>query len=289
MPTTRSGDADIHYELHGDGPGQPALMLMGLGTDLDGWERVTPALGKRRRLLLLDNRGVGRSSKPRGPYTTALLADDAAAVMEAAGIGRAHVVGISLGGAIAQELALRHPERVRSLALLATFAGLDARMRATADEGTQKIAARAGAAKNMMASMQAMADANVPVDPKMIYQFLMPLVLSKEFMERERAELRAIFERSMSRGISMHGFAAQLGAAWSHDTVARLGEIKVPTLVATGTADRLVPPTQSRVLHDKIPGARYAEIPGGVHGLPLEHAGELGEMLENWLEEVDGV
>jgi pimeloyl-ACP methyl ester carboxylesterase len=87
----------------------------------------------------------------------------------------------------------------------------------------------------------------------------------------------------------MHGFAAQLAAAWSHDSVARLGDIRVPTLVATGTADRLVPPSQSRTLHDKIPGARYAEIPGGVHGLPLEHARELGEMLEGWLEEAEGL
>lgn len=287
MPTTRSGDSDIYYELQGHGPGEPALLLMGLGTDLDGWERVAPVLGKHRRLLLVDNRGVGRSSKPRGPYTTALLADDAAAVMAAAHVDRAHVVGISLGGAIAQELALRHPGRVRSLALLATFAGLDARMRATADAGTSQIAARAGAAKNVMASFQAMVDSNVPVDPKMVFQFLMPLVLSKDFMERERENLRAIFERSLSRGLSMHGFAAQLGAAWSHDTVARLAEIRVPTLVATGTGDRLVPPSQSRTLHDRIPGARYAEIPGGVHGLPLEHARELGEILERWLEEND--
>jgi 3-oxoadipate enol-lactonase len=282
MPSTASvtPDITIYYELHGTPSARlPAVLLMGLGTDLDGWERIVPVLAPHRQLLLLDNRGVGRSSKPKGPYSTALLADDAAQVMTAAGIERAHVVGISLGGAIAQELTLRHPARVASLALLATFAGLDAKMRATAEEGNATIAKKTGAAKNMAASFQAMAESGAPVDPKMIYQFLMPLVLSKPFMERERDQLRAIFERSLSRGISMQGFAAQLGAAWAHDTVARLGEIHVPTLVATGTADKLVPPSQSKILHDGIPGARYAEIPGGVHGLPLEHATELGTLL----------
>src|SRR5438477_7159495 len=104
MPIARVGDNDLYYELQGDGPGLPAVLIMGLGVDLDGWRFVAPVLGQDRRLLLLDNRGVGRSAKPQGPYTTDGLADDAAAVMTAAGIERAHVVGISLGGAIAQKL-----------------------------------------------------------------------------------------------------------------------------------------------------------------------------------------
>jgi len=287
MPITRVGENDLYYELQGEGPGDPALLLMGLGTDLHGWERVAPVLGRSRRLLLLDNRGVGRSAKPRGAYSTAEMADDAAAVMDVAGFGRAHVVGVSLGGAIAQELALRHAERVRSLALLATFAGLDRRMRDAAAEGTAKVTRNHPSAADMLGTMQAMAEGNVAVDPRVLFGFLMPLVFSKGFLEREKAMLRQMYERSLSYGISLHGFAGQLAAAWKHDTLARLEAIRVPTLVVTGTADRLVPPAQSKLIHGAIPGSRYAELAGGVHGLVYEGVEELNPMLEGWLGEND--
>src|SRR5262245_40733855 len=141
MPIARSGDVDIYYEVQGSGPGVPAVLIMGLATDMHGWERVVPALDGRP-LVLLDNRGVGRSGKPKGPYTTSLLADDAAAVMEAVGLAQAHVLGTSLGGMIAQELALRHPQRVRSLALIVTMGRPDEKTKQTADEGAQKLSGR---------------------------------------------------------------------------------------------------------------------------------------------------
>jgi pimeloyl-ACP methyl ester carboxylesterase len=285
MPLTRVGEHELYYEIRGDGPGEPALLLMGLGTDLEAWEKVAPALGAHRRLLLVDNRGVGRSAKPRGEYSTAEMADDAAAVMADAGIERAHVIGISLGGAIAQELALRHPGRVRSLALIATFANLDRRMRDTAADGATRIARNPTA--DMLRTMQAMADGDMEIDPRAIFGFLMPLVFSKSFLEKERALLRSMYERSLAHGLSLRGFAGQLAAAWKHDTLSRLHAIRVPTLVITGTGDRLVPPHQSKLIHEAIPHSRYVEIAGGVHGLVLEGVDELNRMLEGWLEEND--
>src|SRR5215468_7406251 len=104
---------DIYYEIHGDGATTPVVLLMGLAVDATGWEATVPALARDRRVVILDNRGVGRSKKPPPPYSTAEMADDAAAVLDEIGVAHAHVVGVSLGGAIAQELALRHGERVK--------------------------------------------------------------------------------------------------------------------------------------------------------------------------------
>src|SRR6478672_5180640 len=106
MPHAKSGDVSIYWEESGGGSGVPVLLLMGLGTDAHAWEKQAPVLGAKRRVIVVDNRGVGRSGKPPGPYTTAMLARDALAVLDAAGVERAHVVGLSLGGMIAQELAL---------------------------------------------------------------------------------------------------------------------------------------------------------------------------------------
>ena len=111
MPTARNGTSCIHYES--TGAGAPVLLVMGLGMSATGWWRTVPVLASAgMRVITFDNRGVGRSGRPSGPYTTAMLADDAVAVLDAASLERAHVYGISLGGMIAQEIALRHPRRV---------------------------------------------------------------------------------------------------------------------------------------------------------------------------------
>lgn len=282
MPNTRVGEHELYYEVQGDGPGRPAVLLMGLGSDIGAWERVAPVLGRSRRLLLVENRGVGRSAKPKGPYTMAELAGDAVAVMGAAGFEHAHVVGISLGGAIAQEVALTHPSIVRSLTLIATFAALDSKMRATGEAGASSVTR--GTAKDLLRALQTMGDG---IDPKAIFGFLMPLVFTPAFLEKERDLLKRLFMQSMAHGLSLDGFAGQLAAAWGHDTRERLPSLRVPTLVVTGTADKLVPPAQSKMIHELIAGSGYREIPGGVHGLVLEGAEELAPMLEEWLKEND--
>jgi 3-oxoadipate enol-lactonase len=252
---------------------------MGLGADLHAWERQLPALTSGRRALVFDNRGIGRSDKPPGPYSTAQLADDLAALLDHVGWPRVHVIGISLGGMISQELALRHARRVKSLALIATYARSDSETRATAAEGS----ARAGVDLKMLVG--AMQGSDVVIEPKTIMQFLMPMVFTKSFMEAEREYLKAMFERSLAYGFSTRGFAGQLSAALAHDTVARLATIGAPTLVVTGTRDKLIAPRHSRVLADGIPGSRFVEIEGGTHGLNLEKADRLNELLSGWLRE----
>src|SRR3954451_7644807 len=121
MPLAARDDTEIYWES--TGAGAPVLLVMGLGMNATGWWRTVPVLAESFTVIAFDNRGVGRSARPPGPYTVAGMADDAVAVLDAAGAERAHVYGISLGGMIAQEIALRHPERVGCLVLGATTPG----------------------------------------------------------------------------------------------------------------------------------------------------------------------
>src|SRR5712691_9994017 len=121
MTYAESAGAKIYWEEHGSG--DPLLLIMGLGASLEAWDRIAPTLATRYRTILFDNRGVGRSDVPSGPYSLEMMADDAAAVLDAAGVEAAHVFGASMGGMIAQELALRHRARVRRLILGCTSCG----------------------------------------------------------------------------------------------------------------------------------------------------------------------
>ncbi len=123
MPTQHVNDITIYYEVHGRGD-EPLLLIPGLAADVSEYQRLIAGLASHYRVIALDNRGAGRSDKPDAPYSIELMADDAAALLDALGIGRAHIVGTSMGGRIALDLSLRHPEHVRSLILVSTGARL---------------------------------------------------------------------------------------------------------------------------------------------------------------------
>ena len=121
MPITKANGIDLYYEIHGDG--EPLLLIMGLSLTSKSWFKTLPALSEQYKVILFDNRGVGQSGKPNSPYSIELMAEDARAVLDAAGVESAHVYGISMGGMIAQRLAIQYPERVRSLILGCTTSG----------------------------------------------------------------------------------------------------------------------------------------------------------------------
>jgi pimeloyl-ACP methyl ester carboxylesterase len=247
MPTHTTGDGThLHYELHGDG-GDPLLLIMGLGGTIDFWQFQTPVFARAHRVAVYDNRGMGRSDKPKGPYDMPTLAEDALGILDAAGFDRAHVLGISMGGMIAQELALRHPDRVGALMLACTYAKPDDDARMSAGSGFDPAA----------------------VTPKDLFKMMMGVILSPEFIARERQWLRGMRERVLE-GFAMEGFLAQLAATMRHDTTALLGNIAAPTLIITGTADRLIPPASSDVLAELIPGAKLVKLEGGSHGFNVE-------------------
>jgi pimeloyl-ACP methyl ester carboxylesterase len=251
MPTARVGDQELYYEEHGSG--DPLLLIMGLAADSTAWFFQLPDFSAHYRTIVFDNRGVGRSTRPPGPYTIGQMADDAAGLLAALGIARAHVLGVSMGGMIAQELALRHPDRVRTLGLHCTAAGVDA---------------YGGFLIDTLVAVKARGDREENV------RAVMPWILCRKTMVERPEFIRFWIERALAYPypIGLEGLSRQADAIRGHDTAARLGEIRVPTLITTGTEDILVPPVSSRDLHARIPGSELATIEDAGHLHFIEQA-----------------
>ena len=230
----RSADINIHYESAGEGP--PVLLVMGLGMAGNAWWRTQRTLAGSLRVLTFDNRGAGRSDAPDGPYTVPDMAADAVSVLDAAGTPRAHVYGMSLGGMIAQELALTHPHRVERLVLAATSAGGSA---ATApDELTLGFLER-----RAQMPLEEAAWASVPY------------LYSARTRRRHGGRIGEDIVRRLRLPIAAEPYRWQLAAARGHNAAERLGAISVPTLVVHGEEDRMVPAQNGRRLAELIPDA----------------------------------
>ena len=251
MPVTDAPGFPMYYETRGDG--FPLLLVNGLGSDHREWLFQLPAFAARFRVVLFDNRGAGDSAVPQGPYTTAGMADDAAALLAAIGVGRSHVIGVSLGGMIAQELALRHPGRVERLVLACTSPGGDAAVRPSAEALSAFVRTPEGRPEEELRRM-------------------IPFLYTERFARERPAEIDAFVARRLRHPTSPAGHAAQLAAAIAHAAADRLPGIRARTLVIAGTDDRLVPPENSRRIASLIPGATLALLPGAPHRLFAENA-----------------
>jgi 3-oxoadipate enol-lactonase len=242
MPFADNQGTKIYWDERGTGA--PILLIMGLGYPSAMWHRTRPALSTSYRTIALDNRGAGQSDVPPGPYSIALMASDAAAVLDAASVPTAHVFGISMGGMIAQEFALQYPGRVQSLILGCTAAGGPNAQRA------EPAALEMLKASSWMSREQA-AEAAIPF----IYDAATPRHLIDEDIARRRAWPP-----------NTAGYLAQLQAILAWESFSRLPQITTPTLVIHGKADRLVPPGNGELIAARIPGARL---------ILLEHASHL--------------
>ena len=242
MPHVTHAGARLYWEEHGSG--DPLLLIMGLGATLEWWNRVLPVVSARYRTIVFDNRGAGRSDVPAGPYTIAEMAADAAAVLDAAGVASAHVFGASMGGMIAQELALNHPARVRSLILGCTACGGK-----QAVPASREVAAALGARATMTRE-----DAMWVMAPY-IFDSSTP---RERVVEDIATRLRAT--------VTNDGYFAQLQAirSWS-GTYDRLAGLTMPALVIHGETDQLVPPENGRMIANAIPGATLVMLPHASH------------------------
>ena len=241
MAFTTNQGAKLYWDEVGIG--EPLLLIMGLGYPSDAWYRTRPVLAKRYRTIALDNRGVARSEMPPGPYPIPLMASDAAAVLDAARVDRAHVFGVSMGGMIAQEFALQYPGRVRSLILGCTAAG-----------GPNAIAAEPNAAEMIASRGEMTAEEAARVAIPFIYDAGTP----RERIEEDLVMRRPWFPRA-------EAYLAQLQGIFMWESFSRLPQIHAPTLVIHGEADRLVPPANARLIASQIPGAKLVLLPHASH------------------------
>lgn len=260
MPYVLNEGAEIYWEAHGRGT--PVLLIMGLSFTLEMWSRLLPSFARGYRVVLFDNRGMGRSSVPRGPYRIQKMARDAVAVMHAAGLGPAHVIGASMGGMIAQELALCHPDMLRSLLLGCTsHSGLFGRW-----PDFSRVPTRPGGTR--------------AEQERSVVQLLYADSTPRERIEEDIA-LRA--QCNWSRQGFLNQFAGIL--LWS--SYLRLQRICKPTLVVHGDEDRLVPPANGRVVAQRIPGAQFELIPNAGHVLTTDQPEACAELLLRFMRTID--
>ena len=238
----RAGEVDLYYEVAGDGP-QTLVLVNGVGDPLEGWVNQTEEfLAAGLRVVSFDNRGVGRSSQPPGPYTSAQLAADLHEVVTAAGLDGFHLCGVSLGGVIAQEYALAHPGPLRSLILANTFAAADPFTRA-AFLSWSEVAEAAG----MPMMMRAQA----------------PWIFSPDFYARHPGRVAELIAEAQTSTQPAAAFAAQMAALVNHDAQDRLPALRAPTLVVAADNDVIIRPALSRQLFELLPNAVWSEVPGG--------------------------
>lgn len=257
MSTADVNGISINYKLEGDGP-ETVVLVNGLADDLESWGYQTPALVEAGfRVLTFDNRGVGESDKPEGPYTTKLFAEDTKALVDSLGLADFHLLGVSMGGMIVQEYALAYPGDIRSLIPACTYA------------------APGPFCSRMFALWEEMAPV---MGLKSVMQDVTLWAFTQEFFETRQDELAEFEEGMATLTMPIDAYLAQLSSIQTHDATARLGEIRVPTTVIAGENDILIPVELSRRLHQGIAGSDWVTVRGG-HACVWEHPDSFNEAV----------
>lgn len=261
MPVARIGRYDIHYVE--EGRGDPVLLIHGLAGDLSAWGPQMAALRERHRVVAFDNRGAGRSTQIDEPVSTLDLARDTIALMDHLGLADAHVVGRSMGGAIAQLVALERPDLVRSLVLCASFAKLDPLGRRVLTNMRQVLEWRGDWGDHARHS---------------VGNFV-----GWAFFNREREAVARIEALIGGETRLPACYIRQNHACLEHDTLDRLADIACPTLVMGGGIDPICSPTATGWLADGIPGSRKSLFEGCSHFFLIEQARRFQTELADWL------
>ena len=267
MPFVSATDGTrIHYEVTGKPGATPVLMIQGLGASKNAWNLQRIAMATRFRIISFDNRGAGRSDKPTVPFTLEQMAEDAIAVLDAAGIETAHVVGASMGGVISQIVAVKYPQRVRSLTLVCTAC----RNHPWRQELLQSWAKTAEEKGMIEVGKEA---AQWVMSPRSFRR----LVPAFTWM----GPLAALRPR--------HSFVSQIDAILNtrEDLVDQLSTITAPTMVIVGNQDILTPRGDSEEIAERIPNAELVVISGAAHGLMMEHSSTFNKILIEFLQRTE--
>ncbi|MBN2160219.1 MAG: alpha/beta fold hydrolase [Spirochaetes bacterium] len=264
MPIIKKHDIDIYYESHGEG--EPLLFVSGLGQKSSAWQFQIPHFSKTMRVIVFDNRGVGKSSRPDVPYTMDMYVEDIAFLLDSLGITEPiNLCGLSMGGMISQNFTLAHPERVKSLMLLSTTSKVDA---------TPLI--------DGIRLMEGMEEERRVRSVFVVYY-------SKEFRNRVKKDT-VLFNRLRDDVLVdetlVKDYINQASAVTeTHNTTASLGKIKVPVLIMAGTADLIIHPDHSRSMRAEIPNARLEIIEGAGHVISIESHEKVNATIDEFLKQ----
>jgi pimeloyl-ACP methyl ester carboxylesterase len=258
------GGVDLWVHQRGAGP--DVLLIGGLGDPYESWQGQLDGLAGRYRLTAPDNRGVGRTPMPAGDLSIRAMADDAAGALRELGIERAHVAGFSMGGLVAQELALAHPQSVSSLALLSSYARTDGLLHRTISSWIWL--------------------ARVADDPREFLRAFSAWLFSRRAHDGDFAEAWVQAGLDDPHPMSTEDFCAAARACLEHDALDRLGAIAVPTLVVAGEEDLVTPPRFARELAERIPDAQLELLPAYAHQSFMEVPDRVNAVLDRFFSEV---
>ncbi|AFY42044.1 alpha/beta fold hydrolase [Nostoc sp. PCC 7107] len=248
MPKVQVNGIDIFYEVKGTG--EPVLLIAGFMCDRSYWSLLLPHLISHYQVIRFDNRGIGQSSAPNSPYSTQQMAKDAAAILDVLGIKQAHIIGHSMGGQIAQELALLYPKKVKSLVLLASLA-----------KGNERF----------HQLVESWGDVATKIDLKLYEKLILPWIFTDNFYAIPEMVYQLIeWVTNYPFTPTADGIYHQSRAIINHDTTDRIKDINCPTLVMVGKQDILTPVIFSEQLAQNIPLAELQIIETGGHGFLIE-------------------
>lgn len=257
VPEIASNGIRMRYEVQGEGP--PAVLIAGLSYGLWTWRWVAPLLARSHRVITFDNRGIDGTDKPPGPYSGAMLAQDTLGLMDALDLPPCAVAGLSMGGMVAQELALARPDRVARLALLATNFGGPNCLPPTAP------------------ALAAMTDRSG--GPRAIAERGLKVNSAPDFPARHPDRVADYFRYREAINMTGESYLAQLQVGLGHNAEARLHALKMPVLILQGDQDVVVPPGNAELLARRIPQAQVRVLPGAGHFLPMERPEEVADLL----------
>jgi 3-oxoadipate enol-lactonase len=264
MSIAKVGDINLYYEIHGKG--EPLVLIMGYGFRGGHWFAIQDKLATKHRVIVFDNRGTGQSDKPAIPYTAKMMAADVLGLMDVLGIGSTSIFGVSMGGMIAQEFALNHPERLSNLILGCTSCGGSKAVPVTAET---------------VAFLFDPERSKLSEEDKA--RGTIPWLWNKEFVENNPAAIERFIATSSQYPTPPQTLVSQGNVIMTLDTYDRLAEIKAPTLVIAGSRDRLIPCENSELLASRIPGAELEIIDNAGHGFITDSTGKAAKAVLDFL------